>query len=85
MWSRGQRGNSGEPPPNQRTPEEDRLTPVKTVQDLLVSVWRQPWVRLLVYLLLGAATLWFIHRLASVLMTAAIAYGLAYLVSPVLT
>ena len=61
------------------------MTPVRTVQDLLVSVWRQPWVRLLVYLLLAAVVLWFIRRLASVLMTAAVAYGLAYLVSPVLT
>ena len=61
------------------------MTPVRTVQDLLASVWRQPWVRLLVYLLAAAATLWFIRRLASVLMTAAVAYGLAYLVNPVLT
>ena len=60
-------------------PEEDRLTPVRTVQDLLASVWRQPWVRLLTYLLLAAAALWFIRRLGSVLMTAAVAYGLAYL------
>jgi len=53
------------------------LTPVRTVQDLLASIWRQPWVRLLTYLLLAAATLWFIRRLGSVLMTAAVAYGLA--------
>ena len=79
------RGNAGEPHPIQPTPEEDRLTPVRTVQDLLASVWRQPWVRLLMYLLLAAVTLWFIRRLGSVLMTAAVAYGLAYLVNPALT
>ena len=61
------------------------MTPVRTVQDLLASVWRQPWVRLLMYLLLAAVTLWFIRRLGSVLMTAAVAYGLAYLVNPALT
>ena len=37
------------------------------------------------YLLLAAVTLWFIRRLGSVLMTAAVAYGLAYLVNPALT
>ena len=79
------RGNAGKPHPIQLTPEEERLIPVRTVQDLLASVWRQPWVRLLMYLLLAAVTLWFIRRLGSVLMTAAVAYGLAYLVNPALT
>jgi predicted PurR-regulated permease PerM len=56
------------------------MNPVRTVPDLLASLWRQPWLRLL-----AAGALWFARPLLSVLVTAAIAYALAYLVNPGLT
>ena len=49
------------------------MNPLRTVPDLLSALWRQPWLRLLSYVLLAAGALWFARSLLSVLVTAAIA------------
>ena len=60
------------------------MTP-RTIPDLLAGLWRSPWLRLLVYLLALALVLWLARSLTSVLVTALVAYTLAFLVNPLLS
>lgn len=60
------------------------MTPIRSVPGLLSAIWRLPWVRLLVYLALAALALGLARLLTSVIVTALIAYTLAFLVHPVL-
>lgn len=56
----------------------------RTVPGLLALIWRQSWVRLLVYILLGVLALWLARLLSGVIVTALLAYALAFLVNPLL-
>jgi len=63
----------------------NRIVPVRSVQELLISVWHQPWLRLQFYLLPAAVARWRVRRLMSVVVMAAGDYGLAYRANPALT
>lgn len=55
-----------------------------TVPEWLAALWRRAPVRLVVYLSLFGLTVWFAGQLLSVIVTALLAYALAFLVQPVL-
>ncbi|TSA84616.1 AI-2E family transporter [Deinococcus detaillensis] len=60
------------------------MTPTRSIPGLLSVLWRLPWLRLLVYLALVALVVVLARLLASVVVTALIAYALAFVVHPVL-
>ncbi|MDV6373301.1 AI-2E family transporter [Deinococcus arenicola] len=77
-----------QPPPSApRGPVRDWRT-AKDVRDLIGRLWAMPLVRLVVYAALivvaARALLWGSQLLASVLLTVLTAYGLAFLVNPIL-
>ncbi|WP_216321682.1 AI-2E family transporter [Deinococcus aestuarii] len=61
------------------------MNPNRTVPQLLADLWTRPQVRLLVYLGLAALAFLLARSLSGVLVTVAVAYGLAYLANPALT
>lgn len=60
------------------------MNPNRTVPQLLADLWTRPLARLLCYLGLLVLAFLLVGRLSGVLVTVAVAYGLAYLVNPAL-
>ncbi|WP_420597479.1 AI-2E family transporter [Deinococcus sp.] len=58
---------------------------LRTIPELLAWLWRSPWLRLVVYLGLLVLVLWLARSLTSVIVTALVAYTLAFLVNPLLS
>lgn len=67
-----------------RPPAGSRLNSARTVPQLLAALWRSPWVRLLVYLLLALLAYSFARLLLSVIVTGLVAYAIAFLFQPIL-
>ncbi|WP_102125823.1 AI-2E family transporter [Deinococcus planocerae] len=61
------------------------MNPNRTVPQFLAELWTRPQVRLLCYLGLLVLAFLLVRSLSGVLVTVALAYGLAYLANPALT